>query len=155
MISKFISVLACVDKNIAFRFIGVALRLLNSQWKMHHCDVLCLVISFLCSLQAYNYAEHLYFCALNCSPPTHFTRAPPSPAKNRYLNSRLMILHASELATELFDEVQSPRCTSIATAKLPAWSRHVHGITQYKMASNIQLTTGRDREIAGLILLFR
>ena len=32
---------------------------------------------------------------------------------------------------------------------------HVHGITQYKMASNIQLTTGRDREIAGLILLFR
>ena len=38
---------------------------------------------------------------------------------------------------------------------LPAWSRHVQGITQYKMASNIQLTTGRDREIAGLILLFR
>ena len=32
---------------------------------------------------------------------------------------------------------------------------HVHGITQYKMTSNIQLTTGRDREIAGLILLFR
>ena len=31
---------------------------------------------------------------------------------------------------------------------------HVHGLTQYKMASNIQLTTGRDREIAGLILLF-
>ena len=26
---------------------------------------------------------------------------------------------------------------------------HVHGLTQYKMASNIQLTTGRDREIAG------
>ena len=43
---KFISVLACVDKKIAFKFIGVALRLLNSQWKMHHCDVLCLVISF-------------------------------------------------------------------------------------------------------------
>ena len=61
MISKFISVLACVDKNIAFKFIGVALRLLNSQWKMHHCDVLCLVISFLCFLQAYNYTEHLYF----------------------------------------------------------------------------------------------
>ena len=93
MISKFLSVLACVDKNIAFKFIGVALRLLNSQWKMHHCDVLCLVISFLCSLQAYNYTEHLYFCALNSSPPTHFTRAPPSPAKNRYLNSILMILH--------------------------------------------------------------
>ena len=101
---------------------------------------------FLCSLQAYNYTEHLYFCALNSSPPTHFTRAPPSPAKNRYLNSRLMILHASDLATELFDEVQSPRCTSIATAKLPAWSRHVLGIMQYKMVSNIQLTTGRDRE---------
>ena len=71
-----------------------------------------------------------------------------------------MILHISELETELFDEVQSPRCTfaiSIATTKLhvPAWSRHVHGITQYKMASNIQLTTDRDREIAGLILLFR
>ena len=28
---------------------------------------------------------------------------------------------------------------------LPAWSRDVQGITQYKMASNIQLTTGRDR----------
>ena len=120
------------------------------------------------------------FCALNStSPPTHFTRAPPSHAKNRYLNStmqvswkqsystrsrvqdvclRLMIPRGSELATELFDEVQSPRCKfaiSITTAKLPAWSRHVHGITQYKMASNIQLTTGRDREIAGLILLFR
>ena len=53
MISKFISVLACVDNNIAFKSIGVALRLLNSQWKMHHCDVLCLVISSLCSLQAY------------------------------------------------------------------------------------------------------
>ena len=129
--------LACVDKNIAF--ISVALRLLNSQWKMYHCIVLCLVLSSLCSLQAYNYAEHLYnilpgFCALNStSPPTHFTRAPPSHAKNRYLNSRLMILHASELATELFDEVQSPRCMlaiSIVTAKLPAWSRQVHGITQ-------------------------
>ena len=103
MISKFISVLT---KTLPFKCIGVALRLLNSQWKMHHCDVLCLVLSSLCSLQAYNYAEHLYFCALNSSPLTHFTRAPPSPAKNCYLNSRLMILHASELATELFDEVQ-------------------------------------------------
>ena len=37
-------------------------------------------------------------------------------------------------------------------ALLPA---HLHGITQYKMASNIRLTSGRDREIAGLILLFR
>ena len=64
MISKFISVLACVDKNIALvKFIGVALRLLNSQWKMHHCDVLCLVISFcvLCKpiiiLNTFNFAH--------------------------------------------------------------------------------------------------
>ena len=85
--------LACVDKNI-----GVALRLLISQWNMHHCDVLCLVLSSLCSLQTYNYAEHLYNILLflrTTSPPTHFTQAPPSHAKNRYLNSRLMILHAS------------------------------------------------------------
>ena len=26
---------------------------------MHHCDVLCLVLSSLCSLPAYHYAEHL------------------------------------------------------------------------------------------------
>ena len=61
------------------------------------------------------------FFAKFYSSPTHFTRAPPLRTKNRYLNSRLMILHASELETELFDEVQSPRCTfatSIATAKL-------------------------------------
>ena len=71
---------------------------LNSQWKMHHCDV---PSSFF--LVFFASAEHLYcFCALNStSPPTHFTRAPPSHAKNRYLNSRLMILHASELETEL------------------------------------------------------
>ena len=55
----------CADKILPFtgcKFIGVALRLLkfNSQWKMHHCIVLCLVLSSLCSLQAYNYAEHLY-----------------------------------------------------------------------------------------------
>ena len=71
---------------------------------MHHCDVLCLVLSSLCSLQAYNYVEHLYnsFTVLRTKfycPPTHLTRAPPSHAKNRYLNGRLMILHASELAT--------------------------------------------------------
>ena len=92
-------------------------------------------LSSLCSLQAYNYAEHLYNILLflrtspdSTSQPTHFTRAPPSHAKNRYLNSRLMILHVSELATELFDEVQSPRCTfaiSIATAKL-----HPRGISR-------------------------
>ena len=146
----------CYTKTLPFKFIGVVLWLLNSQWKMHHCDVPSSFFCW-CSLEALK--PLLVFCALNStSPPTHFTRAPPLHAKNRYLNSRLMILHASELETELFDEVQSPRCTfatSIATAKLPAWSRHVHGITQYKMASNIQLTTGRDREIAGLILLFR
>ena len=95
MMSKFISVLACVDKNIAFKSIGVELRLLFSQWKMHHCDVLCLLISSLCSLQAYSYAEHLYNILLflrtspdSTSPTTHFTRAPPSHVKNRYLNSR-------------------------------------------------------------------
>ena len=117
---------------LPFKVIGIALRLLNSQWEMHHCDVLCLVLSSLCSLQAYKIIFYC-FCALNYFLPAHFARAPPSPAKNRYLNSRLMILHASELATELFDEVQSPRCTfviSITTAKLPAWPHHVHGITQ-------------------------
>ena len=41
------------------------------------------------------------------------------------------------------------KATSVVASR--AW----YGITQYKMASNIQLTTGRDREIAGLILLFR
>ena len=46
---------------------------------------------------------------------------PPSHAKNRYLNSRLMILHASELATELFDEVQSPRCSTFAISIATAW----------------------------------
>ena len=136
-----------------FKFIGVALRLLNSQWKMHPCDVLCLVLSSLCSLQAIIMLTPSLFGAT--SPPTHFTRAPPLAAKNRYLNSSLMILHASELATELFDEVQSPRCTFATSIATAAWSRHVHGITQYKMASNIQLTMGRDREIACLILLFR
>ena len=48
------------------------------------------------------------------SPPTHYEPLPhlvwPTSAKNRYLNSRLVILHASELATELFDELQSPIC---------------------------------------------
>ena len=54
--------------------------------------------------------------------------------------SRLMILHASELETELFDEVQSPRCTfatSIATAKLISVVASRAGYYQYKMASNI------------------
>ena len=95
----------CYTKTLPFKFIGVVLWLLNSQWKMHHCDV---PSSFF--LVFFGSAEHLYcFCALNStSPPTHFTRAPPLRTKNRYLNSRLMILHASELETELFDEVQTP-----------------------------------------------
>ena len=49
-----------LTKTLPFKFIGVALQLLNSQWKMHHCDVLCLVLSSLCSLQAYNYAVVCY-----------------------------------------------------------------------------------------------
>ena len=44
-----------LTKTLPFKFIGVALRLLNSQWKMHHCDVLCLVLSSLCSLPAYHF----------------------------------------------------------------------------------------------------
>ena len=60
MISKIYKCLHVLTKTLPFKFIGVALWLLNSQWKMHHCDVLCLVLSSLCSLQAYNYAEHLY-----------------------------------------------------------------------------------------------
>ena len=50
---------------------------------------------------------------------------PTSPAhlqRTASRNSRLVILHASELATELFDELQSLICTFamsiIATAKL-------------------------------------
>ena len=90
----------CYTKTLPFKFIGVVLWLLNSQWKMHHCDVPC---SFF--LVFFGSAEHLYckcFCALNStSPPTHFTRAPPLHTKNRYLNSRLMILHASELKTAI------------------------------------------------------
>ena len=99
---------------------------------MHHCDVLCLILSSLCSLPAYNYAEHLVdapclctflccycysfflfvcfvglyarhpyihlilfeiyllamacLCIISISPPTHFTRAPPTPAKKRCLS---------------------------------------------------------------------
>ena len=59
MISK-ICKCALLTKTLPFKFIGVMLRLLISKWKMHHCDVLCLVLSSLCSLQAYIYAEHLY-----------------------------------------------------------------------------------------------
>ena len=125
---------------LPFKFIGVALQLLHtcSQWKIIivMCCVKFFLLCVLCKPIIAGHLNNIYcFCALNStSPPTHFTRAPPSHAKNSYLNSRLMILHASELATELFDEVQSPRCStfamSIATAKLPAWSCHVHGITQ-------------------------
>ena len=70
-----------------------------------------------------------------------------------------MILHASELATDLLDESRVQDAVRLRyRSRLQSYQRglrHVHGITQYKMASNIQLTTGRDREIAGLILLFR
>ena len=74
-----------LTKKLPFKFIGVALWLLNSQWKIHHCDV---PSSFF--LVFFASAEHLHcYCALNStSPPTHFTRAPPSHAKNRYLHEQ-------------------------------------------------------------------
>ena len=99
--------LACVGKTLLLKFIGVA----SGRCIIVMCCAY-IVLSSLCSLQAYNYAEHLYnILALNyTSPPTHFTQAPPSPAKNRYMNSRLMILHASELTTELFDESLKDVC---------------------------------------------
>ena len=47
------------------------------------------------------------------------TTSPAPLAKNRFRNSRLVILHASELATELFDESNMYVCVvDIATAKL-------------------------------------
>ena len=57
---KFVSLLACNDKTYCL------LNLLVQQCtvikiasgSMHHCDVLCLVLS-MCSLPAYHYAEHL------------------------------------------------------------------------------------------------
>ena len=128
--------------------------------------MLCLVISFLCSLQAYNYTrditEHLYFCALNSSPPTHFTRAPPSPAKNRYLNSRLMILHASKLATELFDKVQSPRYVFGSVSSQPkaskfrrkmSRSQHISGFTPAMGGAFQRLGYGQVRTSNGGISL--
>ena len=66
-----------------------------------------------------------------------------------------MILPASELATELFDEVQSPRCMfaiSITTAKLPAWSRRMHGITQYKSKKQDGMTLAKVKEQDGMTL---
>ena len=48
------------------------------------------------------------FVALLAHPRT---TSPAPLAKNRFRNSRLVILHASELATELFDELQSLICT--------------------------------------------
>ena len=65
-----------LTKTLPLKFIGVALRLLNSQWKMHHCDVVPSSFNTLCSLQAPQYFTN--FALL--SPPTHFTRAPPLPA---------------------------------------------------------------------------
>ena len=153
-----------------FHFHLYVLTLLEIYWcsvtanvKMHHCDVLCLVISSLCSLQAYNYAEHLYNIFLflstspdSTSPPTHFTRAPPSHAKNRYLNSRLMIFHASELATELTrSRVQDVRLRyrsrlQVCKATSVVASRHVMVTCMVLRNKNWRLTfsyivtTGRD-----------
>ena len=67
-VSKFYKY-ACMHvltKTLPFKVIGVALRLLNSQWEMHHCDVLCLVLSSLCSIKQY----FTVFCALNFYPRT-------------------------------------------------------------------------------------
>ena len=77
--------------------------------------------------------QHVYFQyypahALNTSPTHTCKEVLPVASK-----SRLAILHTTEQATELCDELQSPTCTfaiSIATAKLPAWSHHVHAIMQ-------------------------
>ena len=78
-----------LTKALPFKFYWCSvIRLLNALLY----DVLCLhvVLFSSCSLQAYKYAEYLYnnyftvlrwFCALNyTNPPTHFTRAPPSPS---------------------------------------------------------------------------
>ena len=64
----------------------------------------------------------IFLLACYFSPPTHLTRAPPTPVAS---NSRLAILNATEQAKELCDEFQSPRCTfaiSIVIAKLHVWN---------------------------------
>ena len=44
--------------------------------------------------------------------------------------SKLVILHAIELATELFNEFQTLKCNVCATAKLSVQLCHMHVITQ-------------------------
>ena len=125
---------------------------------------MCLVLSSWCMF--FGSAEHLYcFCALNSTDPTQldFTRwccptltykeplpeqqvdDPPCNVSSAWKQSYSTRSRVQDVRLQHRSRLQS----------LPAWSRHVQGITQYKMASNIQLTMGRDREIAGLILLFR
>ena len=69
------------------------------------------------------------------SPPTHYEPHPhlvwPTSAKNRYLNSRLVILHASELATEPFDELQSPICMFMMSISRPQSLPNVCRITWF------------------------
>ena len=88
----------------------VALRLLEKVVKVTNLEVVKIVFRHLPILLSFFFSQ-----------PSALTRAvlktkhPPTPnlahiCKNRYLNSRLVILHASELATELFDELQSPIC---------------------------------------------
>ena len=58
----------------------------------------------------------------------------------------------------IFDEDQSPESKMYVCDIDPATSVVASRLWYYainKMASNIQLTTGRDREIAGLICMFR
>ena len=147
----------CYTKTLPFKFIGVVLWLLNSQWKMHHCDVPC---SFF--LVFFGSAEHLYckcFCALILLAHPR-TLHEPHPYIQRtatwtagWWSSMQVSLKKSYSTRSRVQDVRLRHRSRLQS--LPAWSRHVQGITQYKMASNIQLTTGRDREIAGLILLFR
>ena len=128
-------------------------------WLVNRVTILCYslvcvhcgpVVDFFITKQTYlhpfDFVRNLFFtclypffviskiCGSPSSPMAYSLRAPPTPAKNQYLNSRLVILHASELATELFDELQSPICMfamSISRPQsLPAWSHHVHAITQ-------------------------
>ena len=86
-------------------------RFLHSkQTSLHPFDFVRNLFSFTC---LYPFFITSKICG-STSPPTHYEPHPhlvwPTSAKNCYLNNRLVILHASELATELFDELQSPIC---------------------------------------------
>ena len=91
----------------------VALRLLETVVKVTNLEVVKIVFRHLPVL-LYFMVQNLSKICGSTSPPTHYEPHPhlvwPTSAKNCYLNSRLVILHASELATELFDELQSPIC---------------------------------------------